>query len=124
MNKQQNIRIIHINDFVRADVDGHFDLKRSQELLKELAGFTRENPTQHILLDGREATSDLTTVDIFNLVSSLFEAGVGVRNKLALLNRPKDDFDRAAFLELCARNRGFNISAFRDFEAALAWLNE
>ena len=124
MGEEKNIRIIHIKDFIRADVDGHFDLERSRQLLKDLAGFTQDNPGQNILLDGREATSDLTTVDIFNLVSGLFEAGVGVRNKLAMLNRPKDDFDRAAFLELCAKNRGFNISAFRDFEEALAWLNE
>ena len=32
--------------------------------------------------------------------------------------------DRGAFLELCAMNRGYELKAFRDFEAAFTWLNE
>jgi hypothetical protein len=41
---------------------------------------------------------------------------------VAVLTRPKDNFDRAAFLELCATNRGYHLRAFREFEEAFAWL--
>ncbi|HET9845433.1 MAG TPA: hypothetical protein VFQ02_06755 [Nitrospira sp.] len=38
------------------------------------------------------------------------------------MNRPKDEFDRGAFLEICATNRGYQLKAFREFEAAFTWL--
>ena len=48
----------------------------------------------------------------------------GLKAQVAVVNRPKDDFDRGAFLELCAMNRGYQLKAFQDFEAAFTWLNE
>ena len=48
--------------------------------------------------------------------------GVTHENRVAILNRPKDGIDRAAFLELCAGNRGYHMKAFRECEPAFIWL--
>ena len=74
------------------------------------------------LIDTRDTDSKATPVDVWELAASLEECGIGRHNRIAVLNDPKDDFDRAAFLETCAANRGFSIKAFRDFEQALYWL--
>jgi hypothetical protein len=75
-----------------------------------------------ILIDSREASSHSTMVDVWTLARDLSSLGVTHENRVAVLNRPKDNFDRAAFLELCATNRGYQIKAFREFEQAFAWL--
>jgi hypothetical protein len=64
----------------------------------------------------------MSPVEVWELAASLEECGLGRRNRIAIINHPKDDFDRAAFFETCAANRGFNCRAFRDFEQALYWL--
>jgi hypothetical protein len=44
-------------------------------------------------------------------------------HRVAFLLQPPDGlFDRGAFLELCATNRGYQLRAFRDFEQAFTWL--
>jgi hypothetical protein len=60
--------------------------------------------------------------DVWALARDLGSLGLTPANRVAILNRPKDDFDRAAFLELCAGNRGYHIRAFREFEDAFSWL--
>jgi hypothetical protein len=64
----------------------------------------------------------LSATDVWEIATSLEEWGICRHNRIAILNAPKDNFDRAAFLETCATNRGFDIRAFRDFEKALYWL--
>jgi len=61
-------------------------------------------------------------LDVWTLAKKLTSSGL--RARMAVVNSPKDDFDRGAFLELCAVNRGYDLKAFRDFEAAFTWLNE
>ena len=77
-----------------------------------------ENMT-HILFDCREASSHSTVLDVWTLARDLGSVGVTPENRVAVLTRPKDNFDRAAFLELCATNRGYQLKAFREFEEAL-----
>jgi hypothetical protein len=117
-----NLRVIPISEFLRTDVSGVVDLKASRELLRGLMAIcTREN-LDRILIDGREATSSASTVDVWTLANDLGSLGVSREYRVAVLNRPKDEFDRVAFLELCATNRGYQLKAFRDFEEAFTWL--
>jgi hypothetical protein len=44
------------------------------------------------------------------------------RNKVAILARDDLQFDKASFMELCAKNRGFKVAAFTDFERTINWL--
>ena len=41
--------------------------------------------------------------------------------KISLLVKP-DDFDRGEFLQICAQNRGVQLSAFTEYENAMNWL--
>ena len=119
-----DIRAISSRDFLRTDVNGFVDFPISKKILAEIASACAENENHHILLDTREATTNLSATDVYELVLALQALGFGGnQHRIGVLNRPKDDFDRARFFELCARNRGFNVRAFRDFEEALLWLN-
>jgi hypothetical protein len=118
-----DIRLIHFKDFLRTDVNGALDLESTKRLFKELAEVAAERGNHHILMDVRDVPGGkLSAVDVWEIASGLEEFGIGRKNRIAILNAPKDNFDRAAFLETCAANRGFNIRAFRDFEKALNWL--
>jgi hypothetical protein len=119
-----NIHLMHLRDFLRRDVDGVIDVKASKRLLKEVANASVERDKHRILMDIRDIPpgGTLSVVDILEIARVLGELGIGQRNRIAILNDPKDDFDRGAFLETCAVNRGFNIRAFRDSEKARFWL--
>jgi hypothetical protein len=117
-----DLRVIPIREFMKTDITGVVDLNASRDRLSELmAACKRENMTR-ILIDCREASSHSTVLDVWTLARDLGSLGVTHKNRVAVLNRPKDDFDRAAFLELCATNRGFQLRAFREFEVAFTWL--
>ena len=77
-----------------------------------------------VLIDTREATSKASVTDVWTLASELKSVGLSPQHRIAVVNRPKDNFDRAEFLEICASNRGFQLKAFREFEAAFTWLTE
>ena len=119
-----NIRLMHLRDFLRRDVDGVIDVKASKRLLKEVANASVERDKHRILMDIRDIPpgGTLSVVDILEIARVLGELGIGQRNRIAILNDPKDDFDRGAFLETCAVNRSINIRAFRDLEKAHFWL--
>jgi hypothetical protein len=117
-----DMRVIPISEFLRTDVSGVIDLQASRAVLKELLGICLRENIHHILIDTREASSRSSTVDVWTLANDLGSLGMSNQHRIAILNRPKDDFDRGAFLELCATNRGYQLRAFRDFESAFTWL--
>lgn len=116
------VRIIPIKEFLRTDVSGNLDLERSLIILSHLVEECTKHNVDRILIDTREATSNASMLDVWTLARKLTHSGL--RAQVAVVNRPKDDFDRGAFLELCAMNREYQLKAFRDFEAAFTWLNE
>ena len=116
------VRIIPIKEFLRSDVSGTLDLERSLSILRKLAEECKNRNVDRILIDTREATSNASMLDVWTLAKKL--ANSGFRARVAVVNRPKDDFDRGAFLELCAVNQGYELKAFHEFEAAFTWLNE
>ena len=116
------VRIIPIKEFLRSDVSGSLDLERSLTILRKLVEECKNRNVDRILIDTREATSNASMLDVWTLAKKLTYSGL--RARVAVVNRPKDDFDRGAFLELCAMNRGYELKAFREFETAFTWLNE
>jgi hypothetical protein len=119
-----NIRVISVKDFVRTDVTGNIDLAASKQILKEIASVCTPDANHHVLIDYRKAHTRLTLTEVFQMASSLSEIGLGIHNRLAILAPPVVDFDRAGFFETVARNRGFQVRAFRDFEQAFDWLTQ
>ena len=117
-----DVRVIHIREFMKTDITGEIDLNASRGMLSELMEACKLENMTHILFDCREASSHSTVLDVWTLARDLGSIGVTPENRVAVLTRPKDNFDRAAFLELCATNRGYQLKAFREFEEAFAWL--
>jgi hypothetical protein len=117
-----DIRLIRLKDFLRTDDTGTIDLQSSKRALKDLAAACAAHANHHVLIDVREATSKMSAVEVWELARSLEECGLGRDNRIAIVNHPKDEFDRADFFEWCASNRGYYFRAFRDFENALFWL--
>ena len=107
---------------VKTDITGEIDLNASRGMLSELMETCKREKMVRILIDCREASSHSTVLDVWTLARDLGSLGVTPENLVAVLTRPKDNFDRTAFLELCATNRGYQLRAFREFEEAFAWL--
>ncbi|MGE0609209.1 MAG: hypothetical protein AB7O62_19105 [Pirellulales bacterium] len=120
----QQVQLVVASDFLRSDVAGQIDFDLSKQLLRDLGRACARHPGHHMLVDVRETRGFLSAEEIYCLVEVLEEVGLGEDCKLAILNRPKDDFDRAKLLEMCAKKRGLRVAAFRDFEAAFEWIRQ
>ena len=117
-----NIQIVSPGDFIRLSPTGELDLETSKALLWELATTSGANNQLEMLIDLRNTTSVLNTVDLFELGSGLIEYGIAFRKKTAILTRDDKSFERGSFFELVAHNRGYKIKAFTSFEDAIMWL--
>lgn len=116
-----NIRVIHSRDFVTVNPDGSVDLKRSQDILRDVALAAGGLRDFSILLDLRETQSVLSIVDLWTIGNNLAEFGETYWHKTALLV-PPGAIDRARFFATVAQNRGFRVNAFSGFEEAFTWL--
>ena len=115
-----DVRIIPITEFLRADVSGTL-IETSLILLCDLIAACKDHNVDRVLIDTREATSNTSVLDVWTLARKLTPSGL---SRVAVVNRPKEDVERGTFLELCATNRGYQLKAFNDFEAAFTWLSE
>ena len=120
-----DIRRISIPDFLRTDVAGVFDFEATKFLLSDIVESTFRSGIKRVLVDVRAARpAHIDVADIYTLAMHLMLLGFDRAHKLAILNDPADDFDRGQLFEQCAVRQGMNVAAFRDFDAALEWLNE
>jgi hypothetical protein len=118
-----NIRIIHAHEFMKATPEGWLDRQKSMKLLLDIASVAPGLTNFHVILDTRKAQSGLTEIDLWFLASELSNhfRDVSQSPRMAVLC-PLERFSQADFFALCAKNRGFNISAFTSFENAYEWL--
>jgi hypothetical protein len=103
-------------------VRGEFDYAESRRILADLAAAAGRRPTVPILVDTREAVAMLSATDTYNLASELVEAGVSTSTRLAIVNNPRPDFDRASFLQEIGKHRGLQLRHFHAVDSAVAWL--
>jgi hypothetical protein len=100
-------------------------LPTSKQILQELAAACVGSPDRHILVDIRDTRPPrLTSIELYELVQTLRGLGLGLLNRIAILYRHTDAFDRARFFEMLATDRGLQVGAFEDFEAAFRWLHD
>ena len=116
------ISIIPASEFLVADVGGEYDVEQSRSQLAKLLRAAAVSDTDNILLDVRESYSRMRAFEVFSLVSVFDQLTPPFAGRLAILNRPKDAFDRAEFFSKCAQRRGFDVEAFQDYEEAVHWL--
>ncbi len=119
---QLNIEIVNPTDFIKTTLTGELDINSSKKVLTDIADSSNQNNLRPILIDLRKTTSVLNKVDLFELGTGLMEYGIAYRKKTALLTRDDDSFERANFFELVARNRGYFVKSFTNFEEAIMWL--
>jgi hypothetical protein len=117
-----NLKIVPSREFIRTNANGEFDLEGTKELFLSVFSKMKDVDASEVVLDVREAYSKMTAFDLYQLLSILDRVGNKGSWKIAIVYRPKDDFDRAKFFELCAQNRGYQVGAFQIFEEAVAWL--
>ena len=103
--------------------DGEVDLEKSKEILLRLASANKPPNNYDVLVDLRGTTNRLTVVGITQLVDVMIDQRSSFRNKLAVLTQAGSPFQLAEFMELYARNRGFQVEAFDNFEPAILWLS-
>ena len=122
MTTKVDYKIISAKDFLKAKPSGELDFEQSKKLLREIAVIAEPPASYEILLDIRQIYGNLTFTHIYELVAELGRYRSSFRNKIAVLSRDDHQFDNAQFMELCAKNRGFQITAFFNFEEAIDWL--
>lgn len=112
MNMKATYKIINAKDFIKANPSGKVDLAQSKQMLIELATIAEPPADYEILLDIREVNKHLNYghlnyCEIYQFIEELGRHRSAFRNKIAVLARPDSQFDRACFMKLCAKNRGF-----------------
>jgi hypothetical protein len=101
---------------------GEIDLAQSKRLLLRIVSLNKPSSNRDVLLDLRDATDKLSITDITVLVKLMIDHWDSFRNKLAILTKPGPRHEVAEFMQLYAGNRGFQVAAFDNFEAAILWL--
>ena len=116
-------KIIKAKDFIKARPSGITNLEQSKQVLLELAMIAGLSPEHEILLDVRETNASLTHEDLYELIKELEKHRSFFKNKIAILSRDDEQYNRAGFFEIFANIEGFEVAAFIDFEKACSWLN-
>jgi len=117
-----DVKIVPAREFIRTKANGEFDLEGTKELFLTVFSKMKEANASDVVMDFREASTKMTASDINELLSVLNHVGSWSTWKIAIVYRPKDDWDRAKFFELGAQNKGYRVRAFQAFEKALTWL--
>ena len=116
-----DIKVIHARDFIKATPEGHFDFKKSKQVLIEIASVSASCDNCEIILDTRKAEIKVSVTDLWHLAAELSNYRKEFSQNIAVLC-PLEGFDNAEFFSLCAQNRGFKVSAFTSFDDAIEWL--
>jgi hypothetical protein len=116
------IRFVPSPGLLHVMVRGEFDYAESRRILADLATAALRHPAAPILVDTREAVATLSATDTYNLASELVEAGVSTSTRLAIVNNPRPDFDRASFLQEIGKHRGLQLRHFHALDSAITWL--
>lgn len=116
-------KIINAKDFIKAKPNGITDLEQSKQVLLELAMIAGLSPEHEILLDIRGSDAGLTHEELYELIKELEKQRSFFHNKIAVLSRDDEQYNRAGFFEICANLEGFQVAAFIDYEKAINWLN-
>jgi hypothetical protein len=118
-----DIRIIHAGDFIKATPEGKLDFEKTKKILVKIASSASHLADYEIILDTRKAQSELSITDLYSLAAELCRLREAFCKKMAVVC-PLKRFAYGEFLELCARNRGFQVAAFTSLGDAVEWLIE
>jgi hypothetical protein len=119
---EAHYKIIHAKDFIKAKPTGEIDLEESKRVLGQIADMASLPGEYEILIDVRDSYSEMDQNDIWELVNELGRHRKAFRNRIAIVARDDEQFNKAVLGEMAATVSGFQLSAFTDFEQAINWL--
>ena len=101
------------------------DLPASKAALKKLAADPNFDAQTEVLLDLRDVSCALSTLDIYELASFMGwpDPALPTRRKIAVLVNGRAEFDHASFLQMCTANAGVHLAAFIDYDEANSWIS-
>jgi hypothetical protein len=115
-------------DYLHAVIRGKFRLDEAQRTFLTLLEVVVRNRISRVLLEGLEITGKPTTIERF-YYAKFAAAAVTISTGRDALFRPRFAYvlkhpvlDPQRFGENVAVNRGMNVKAFEDLEAARRWL--
>jgi len=116
------IRLLSTPELIHVIVRDELDLATSRRILADIAATALGHPGRPVLVDTRAAHATMSVTDVYQLATELAESGVSHRVRLAVLNTPGREFNRALFLEQLGQNRGLQFRHFHDYQATVDWL--
>lgn len=118
-----DICLVRARQFLHFDHDGTFDLNGNRDVLAEMLRDAQQED-RNLLLDVRDSDVELSMRDVWALVQHLHACAPEFDQKMAILDRWDETYDRMQFFEASAGELGFQARAFINFENAMNWLWE
>ncbi len=116
------VNYIPDDDIVKVTVDGEFSFEGILNLSSQLVSELTKHKSNRVLNDQRNATLNLSTLEIYKLPRVAKAFGVANNTKVAIVhNENKKDY---RFIESAAINSGLIVKIFAEFEDAKRWLIE
>jgi hypothetical protein len=124
MSATVKYRVFHHERWIKTTVEGRLDLDQSLRMIRTLDDDPDIPAPFNLLIDLRNAPCVLTVTEVTEVVACMQQRweSFAKGRKIAVVVSDKPALDRAAFMELCARNRGFLVRAFTELDKARAWL--
>ena len=116
------IRLIRSVEYLYTSPEGDIDFEKSKQVLADLALAKRLPADYDIILDFRRTQCKLSTTNTWFTAAELATHDDAFRNKVAVSVLPGANFDNAEFIELCSKNRGFNVDVFTNHEDVIQWV--
>ncbi len=120
------IKAYKVKDFIRTTQTGNIDIKRSKEIVRDLANAAGSHTNHNILIDMRETTVSVSNiVDVLEVAREFGSSVSSFKNKIA--NIVPDDHERMVIahrFKACMDMQGFEWEIFTDYEGAIEWLSE
>jgi hypothetical protein len=116
------LHIFTSREFFRLGAHGELDWTRSLAVLSTLVRGFMERGTDLAIVDVRDTHTTLSDEQIDGLVQVLEQGGLQPNHRVAILNRPRPERKAPAFVA-AARDLGFDIAEFVDYEEAVEWLS-
>jgi hypothetical protein len=107
--------------FIRVVLHGAIDLAGAELAMCDLVAACAAHPGRPVLGDTRAAEFQLSPTEVYHIASDLATTDVG-RVRLALVDRPRTDFDPPAFFREIGLHRGMRVERFADPDEAVRWL--
>jgi len=117
-----NIKHIRSVEYLHTTTEGEIDIKKSKELLLDIAKEKSHREDFDIILDFRRSHLIISTFEIFTLTIEIAQNKENQKFKIAVLILPGYNFYKAQFFELCSKKRGLQVDVFTNYEDAVEWL--